>query len=125
MNTKLPKLLPLFAIQIALVTQSYFHRTAGCEEFYKKTKFAARVIDKKPILTVADIDEHSFKITFQDSPRHSQSVAFYKNKQGQNLRMYTKPGDIIKKNKNEFTLIIARPINNALEIQKFDLSCDP
>lgn len=126
------RLLPFLAVSITLILQSHSHKSAtqkelkpaGCEEFYKKTGFDAQAVSLKPILNVVNIDEQSFKIIYQDAPRQQKSIAIYKTKQGENLRVYAKPGDMLKKKTDEFSVLIVRPINGALDVQKFDLSCD-
>jgi hypothetical protein len=96
----------------------------GCEELYGKERFSAIVISLKPILTIRDLDDHRYEIIYQEGSRHKKTVRLYKNRTGQTLRDYLKPGDLIKKLKGEYTITIARRFNNAVDVQQFDLYCE-
>ena len=104
--------------------KAYGQHILTCEEFYGKERFSTIVIALKPILTIRDLDDQRYEISYQLSYQKKKTVRLYKNRTGQTLRTYLKPGDLIKKLKGEYTITIARQLDNALDVQQFDLSCE-
>lgn len=127
--TNLP---PIFRICFSVLVFSFYCfstsaqnvKQLSCEKFYKKTNFMGKVLDKKVVLDVTDINEYSFRIVYEDGAGIKKSVDLYTNFNGKRLRTYLQPGDMIRKTKNDIFISVARIINKHMDIKRFDTSCD-
>lgn len=98
--------------------------TLTCETFYNKENLMKISINKKPILEVVDMGKLSYKIIYEEDHNSKKNLFIYKDFTGLNLKNYIKAGDLIKKVKDESSLLIIHVFNQSMDVQKFDLNCD-
>ena len=115
---------PVIGALILLALSGSAQQPTGCEKLYSAQKFSTLVIALKPIVSLKDIDDQSFEVTYQEGYHKKKTIKLYLNRTGQTLRKYLQPGDLIRKLKGEYVVTIARQLNNAMDVQQFDLSCE-
>ena len=117
--------LTIISLALGAASSAKAQRAADCVAFYRKDSLAARVIDKKPVLSIKDIDAQHFQLLYEESYHKKKTLNIFKNESGLEVFAYIKAGDRIKKKAAETTILVIRAIDNALDIQSFDLGCGP
>jgi hypothetical protein len=100
-------------------------QSEACGQFYRTDSFAARAIDKRPVIKVKDVDAHHFALLYEEGYKQRKTLDVYKTPEGLHLLAYIKPGDLIKKKASENTVLVIRKFNESLDVQVFDLGCSP
>lgn len=129
MNKKIYHVLILSMIilftTISALLYSQENNNKSCDFFYKKSAFKRITINKKVIIEIKDNPkEISYQITYEEGYNIKKTISIYKNPYGLSLKSSIKPGDMIKKEKNDMKVTIANVYKNNLSIRVFNLSCD-
>jgi hypothetical protein len=117
--------LAIFLFAMVATGSANGQQAGGCGTFYRKDSLAARVIDKKPVLSIKDIDAQHFQLLYEEGYHKKKTLNIFKNAAGLQVFAYIKVGDRIKKKAAETSILVIRSIGTALDIQSFDLSCSP
>jgi hypothetical protein len=117
--------LVIFLFALAATGSAKGQQAGDCGAFYRKDSLAARVIDKKPVLSIKDVDAQHFQLLYEEGYHKKKTLNIFKNASGLQVLGYIKAGDRIKKKAAETTILVIRSIDNALDIQSFDLGCGP
>lgn len=99
-------------------------KPVSCDQFFKESKFYLKNIERKVVLGITDINEFSYRITYDEGPGVKKFIDVYLNVNGKSLRNYLQPGDILKKDKEDVFITVARIVSDSMDVQRFDLSCN-